>query len=228
MNNFKKDLACNITLILVLVATAIHILVITLNLFGATHFKFAEDFNYIVAYLLVIVCLVLYVLGFFVSNLKRIVFPTWLRILFYVAFFMFTNVYHILGLYNYIVGLVFFYLYIAFLINIVSVSVFYNVQKDEKNRLKTSKPFIVTSVFFFSVGALFILEFLVTAIKLFIFPAAAMSTLAVTVVEISAGLFVSILMLIMFELSLSRRKKFINACLVKFLNVGVRRSSKEQ
>lgn len=225
--NFKKDLACNITLILVLIATAVHILVITLNLFGATSFKFAEDFNYIAAYILVVLCLLLYCLGFLISKQKRIVFPSWLRILFYVAFFVFTNIYQLFGLYNNIIALAFCFMYIAFLVNIVSVSVFYNVQKDDKNKLRTSKKFITTSVFFYSVGALFIIEFLSAAIKLFAFPNAALSTLPAILVELSAGLFVSITMLIMFDLSLSKTKTFINACLVKYLTNTNKYSSRD-
>lgn len=224
--NFKKDLACNITLILVLVATAVHVLVITLNLFGATSFKFAEGFNYIAAYVLVVLCLLLYCLGFLISRQKRVAFPSWLRILFYIAFFVFTNIYHLFGLYNNIIALAFCFMYIAFLVNIVSVSVFYNVQKDDKNKLRTSKKFIISSVFFYSVGALFVIEFLSAAIKLFIFPNAVLSNLPAMLVELSAGLFVSIIMLIMFDLSLSKTKTFINACLVKYLNETNRYSSK--
>lgn len=75
MNNFKKDLACNITLISVLAFTAIHILILTLNLFGVTKFEFYEGFNYLVAYILVVVCLALYVFGFFISKFKRLTIP---------------------------------------------------------------------------------------------------------------------------------------------------------
>lgn len=228
MNNFKKDLACNITLIFILVATAVHILVITLNLFGATHFVFAYNFSYIVAYIMVILCLLLYCLGFFISSQKRIVFPSWLRILFYFAFFIFTNIYHLFGLYDNYIFNIFFFMYIAFLINIVSVSVFYNVQRDEKYRLKTSKGFITTSVFLYSTGAMLILEFLVTAIRLFIFPTSPMSNLTMTVIELSSCLFVSIVMLILFDLSLSKSKKFINSCLVKYITKSPQRTIKEK
>ena len=188
MNSFKKDLACNITLIVVLAFTVCHILILTLNLFGATQLRFYEDFNYLVAYLLVIVSLALYIFGFFIVKIKGLVFPAWLRILFYVAFFIFSNTYYILGWHSNIIAITFMFAYIAFCVGIVSLSVFYNAQKDDKNRLKSSKKFITTSVFFYAVGACSIIELIVTAIKAFAFPDYVMTSVLVFVVEMCSML----------------------------------------
>ena len=165
MKNFKKDLYSNITLISVLVFSSIHLLILTLNLFGATSLAFPENFNYIFAYFLVILCLALYILAFLVSDLKRWHIPTWLKVMFFVAFFVFTNVYYITGAFANIFAVVLMFIYLGFLINVVSVSIFYNAQKDEKNRLKASQKYIVTSVFMYSVAISCMLEFLSVLVK---------------------------------------------------------------
>ena len=92
--NFKKDLACNITLICVLSLSFIYFMLLTLNLFNVFAFNFPQSFSYITAYLLMILCFGLYVLGFFIETRKSIKIPTWLKMTFYVAFFIFTNIYY--------------------------------------------------------------------------------------------------------------------------------------
>lgn len=216
MNEFKKDLACNISLICVLCFVVTHITLITLNLFGVTNFAIPENFNYIVAYAMIIVSLALYVGGFFVTKLKNVTLPSWLRILFYVAFFVFTNTYYLTGLYENIIALLVFFAYIAFLITVISLSIFYNVQKDDKNRLKSSKPFIITSVFFYSAGACLVFGVAAAAVQAFIFSGSALSTISTVVAELSMMLLVCILMTLSYSLSLSKNKVFINSCLVKY------------
>ena len=215
MKNFKKDLASNITLISVLTFTCVHLLIITLNLFGATNLAFHENFNYIFAYFLVIVSFALYVFGFFITNIKRWFIPSWLKVLFYVAFFVFTNVYYISGAFASIFAVVIMFVYLGFLINVVSVSIFYNAQKDEKNRLKATKNYIVTSVFMFAVAISMGVEFLSVMVKTFFMPDFVLSTLPAVLAEMGTLLLVSIVMAILYNLSLSKTKVFINKCLIK-------------
>ncbi len=215
MNNFKKDLACNITLIVALTFTVIHLLLITLDLFGVISLNLYEGFNYIVAYILVVVCLALFIFGFFITKFKNLEVPAWFRIVFYVAFFLFTNTYYIVGAYQIIISIIIFFIYLSFLSTITNISVFYNTQKDEKNRLKTSKNYIITSVFFYSVGTNAILELIISAVKAFAFPKYAFSTLNVFIVEMSTMILTTIVLCFIFYLSLSKNKKLINGCLIK-------------
>lgn len=215
MNNFKKDLACNITLISVLAFTAIHILILTLNLFGVTKFEFYEGFNYLIAYILVVVCLALYVFGFFLSNFKRLTIPKWFRIMFYIAFYLFTNAYYTAGLYQNIYTVIVFMAYISLLVNIASLSVFYNTQKDEKNRLKSTNKYLLTSVFFYSVATNAIIQFLINAFKAIVVPNYVFSTLMVFVIEMSTMLLVTIIMTVIYHASLNKTKSFVNGCLIK-------------
>lgn len=216
MNNFKKNLATNITLIMVLVFTAIHLLVVTLNLFGAVSLNFPIGFNYLLAYTFIVLSLALYILSFFLTKLKNLKVPEWICVLFYVAFFLFTNVYYICGWFESIIALIFLYIYLAFLANIVSLSIFYNIQKDEKNRLKSSKNYIVTSVFMFSVAVCSILLLFITAIKAFAFPTYELTTVITFVIEMCTMLLTSMIMAITFSISLSKTKTFINCCLIKY------------
>ena len=218
MNEFKKDLACNITLICVLAFSSINIALLTLNLFGVTELAFFEGFNYLIAYILVIVCLLLYIFGFFITKIKNLELPKWFRIMFYIAFYLFTNVYYCLGLFGNMVALVFFFAYIAFLVNIISLSVFYNVNKDEKNRLKSTNTYLVTSVFFYSVAINALVQFVIDAVKVFAFPNYIFTTLMAFVVEMSAMLLVTIVMTVIFASSLSKTKSLINGCLIKIGN----------
>lgn len=218
MNEFKKDLACNITLISVLSFTLIHLLILTLNLFGVTSLEFHENFNYLVAYILVIVCLLLYVGGFFITKTKDLVIPVWFRILFYVAFYLFTNVYYICGFYHNIYTIILFFAYVAFLVNIIALSVFYNVQKDEKNRLKSTPKYLITTVFFYATAINAIIQFVINMVKAFAFPKYEFATLLTFVVEMSTMLLVTIIMAILFNTSLNKSKTLINSCLVKVGN----------
>lgn len=211
----RSEFACNVTLLSVLACTAIHFLVITLNLFGAIKISLPPVFDYIVAYVLIAACLALYIFGFSITKFKSIMFPAWLRIMFYIAFFLFTNTYYILGLYGKTFGLVIFFAYIAILISILSVSIFYNVQKDEKNRLKSTARFISLSIFCYSIAFATLVQFAVAIIRIAFMKTDALSTLSVYVIEMATMLAVNVVMTIAFWISLQKSKKFINACLVK-------------
>ena len=227
MNNFKKDLVCNITLICVLVFSFVHLTLLTLNLFGVTALEFRENFNYLIAYILAVVCLGLYIFGFFITKIKNLSIPAWFRMLFYIAFYLFTNVYYTLGLFGNIFALIAFFAYIAFLANIISLSVFYNVQKDEKNRLKSTNRFLLTSVFMYSVAINSIIMFLITTFKAFVFPNAELSTLVTFVIEMSTMLLVTIVVTLIFAGSLSKTKELINNCLIKTGEAKSNRSTKQ-
>ena len=219
----KNEFACNLTLSFALFFTAIHLLLVSFNLFGISHFSVPENFSYIKAYILSLSCLALYIFGFSISKFKKILFPSWLRIMFYIAFFLFTNTYYIAGLYYTKIGIVIFYAYIAFLINILSVSVFYNVQKDEKNRLKASNKFITFSVLCYSLAFSTIVQFAISAVKVIFFKKALTSTLLYFVISMSSMLVINIALFIAFYISLKNTKKFINACLVKHIVRAVKK-----
>ena len=215
---FKEDLACNITLICTLVFSGIHILLLTLNLLGVTNFEFYAGFSYILAYILVIASLALYIFGFYVYHLSRIYMPAWFRMLFYIAFYLFTNVYYILNWFNTIVGLIFFYAYISFLACIISLSIYFNTQKDEKNKLKISPKSLISSVFFYAIAGNALLQFVINMVKFIAFRNYVFTTLSAYLIEFGVMIGMASLITIMFAISLAGTKKFINACLIKINN----------
>lgn len=213
--NFREDLLCNITLICTLSFTCIHLLLLTLNLFGVTRFGLNYNFSYIVAYILVIASLALYILGFYIYRFTNLYIPKWFRMLFYIAFYLFTNVYYILGWFSSVLGLVFFFAYISFLMSIISLSIYFNTQKDEKNKLKIAPKSLVTSVLFYSIAGNALLQFIINLVKVIFFKTYKLATLATYLIEFGTMIGVSIAVAIAFAISLARTKTFINACLIK-------------
>ncbi len=215
---FKEDLMCNITLICTLAFSCLHLLLLTLNLFGVTNFGLPDNFSYVLAYILVVACLMLYIGSFYIYHMSRIYMPAWFRMLFYIAFFMFTNVYYICNFFHHIAGLVFFYAYIAFLACIISLSIYFNTQKDEKNKLKITPRSLITSVFFYSIGGNALLQFVINLIKVVAFKTYEFSTLSTYLVEFGTMIGMTCIVTIAFAMSLARSKTFINACLIKVNN----------
>ena len=215
---FKEDLMCNITLICTLVFSGIHLLLLTLNLLGATNFEFYAGFNYILAYILVIASLALYIFGFYVYHFSRVYMPSWFRMLFYIAFFLFTNVYYIMNWFNTLIGLIFFYAYISFLACIISLSIYFNTQKDEKNKLKISPKSLISSVFFYAIAGNALLQFVINMVKFIAFRSYEFTTLSAYLIEFGVMIGMTSLITIIFAISLHGSKKFINACLIKVNN----------
>ena len=216
--SFREDLLCNITLICTLSFTCIHLLLLTLNLFGVTRFGLNPGFSYIVAYMLVIASLALYIFGFFIYRFSNLYVPKWFRMLFYIAFYLFTNVYYILGWFGSLLGLIFFFAYISFLMCIISLSIYFNTQKDDKNKLKIAPRSLISSVFFYSIAGNAMLQFVINLVKVIFFKSYKFSTLAIYLVEFGTMIGVSIAVAIAFAISLAKSKTFINACLIKVNN----------
>ena len=215
MKNFKKDLACNITLISVLVCSLIHLTFLILGIFDVVDLKTTASFNYIVSFVLVIACLLLYILGFFISNIKKLSIPSWFRIMFYIAFFVFTNTYYVLGLYENIWFLLIFFAYVSVLINVICLSLFYNIQKDEKGRLKTSAKYLCVCVCMWSIAVCSFVQFVVNFMKAFVFDKYVFATLKVFAFEYMIMFAVCIVMAVIYYLSLIQTKTVVNACLIK-------------
>ena len=215
MEKFKNNLISNITLIVSLVCTIVHLIILTVNIFKETPMMFYEGFSYLVAYILIIASLLIYMLFFYISRIGRLRIPSWFESVFYVAFFIFTNTFYITNAYSSIPAIIFLFAYLSMLSTITNVSIFYNVQKDERNRLIASKNYIVTSIFFYSTGTNAILELLVTIVKAFIFPRSLFSSLEFFIIESCTMLLITVVMCVLFYLSLSKTKKFINSCLIK-------------
>ena len=99
--------------------------------------------------------------------------------------------------------------------SIISLSIYFNTQKDEKNKLKIAPKSLVTSVLFYSIAGNALLQFIINLVKVIFFKTYKLATLATYLIEFGTMIGVSIAVAIAFAISLARTKTFINACLIK-------------
>ncbi|MBQ8468166.1 MAG: hypothetical protein IJ542_00220 [Clostridia bacterium] len=187
-----------------------------------------SHFNYVWALVIVVVCLLCYVAFMFVEKIRNLIIPDWFKCLFYLAFLIFTNVYYLFSWYHTIAGTLVFVAYLAVLFNILSVSLFYNTQKDAKNIVKTTDRFLVFSAFSYASLGIVIYEVIALLVKAITKSTSVLSGAAMIVTEISLMLCVNFVFAILFAMSLKKTKQFINACLIKYNQVSDYKTNKNK
>lgn len=226
MKNFKKNLAVNITLICVLSFSLIHLLILTLSLFNVLNLSLPNNFSYIGAYILMVISFALYIVGFWIETIKSLKIPTWIKVAFYIALFIFTNVYYILGLYQMFAFLLVFIAFMAAFLNIIALSTFFNLTKDEKNKVKTTTKLLTFNVSTYSVALCSLALFIISIIKVIFGAHFIVSALLTFVIEISTMLVVCAIFNTIFALSHKKTKKLLNACLIKIIHPTITPSVK--
>lgn len=204
--------------IFVFIFSAIHLTFLLLSLFNV----FRPDvmsrltFSYITAFVLLAVCLLLFLALMLAEKLGKFSIPNWLKCVMYVGFFVFTNTYYTFGLFENFWTLLVFYAFLGFILNIISLSLFYNLQKSENGIIKTNNSFIVLFTLTASIAAATIVEIIATGIKILA------KTNSISIVSFLANLgtivIVSIIMSVIFYISLIKTKRLINHCLIKSIN----------
>ena len=144
------------------------------------------------------------------------VMPEWFKDVFYIGFFVFTNIYYLFGLYSTLAGLIVFYVFLAFVLNIISLSIFFNIQKSETNVLKTTTTYTVFTTFAYAVAFFAMVETIISAFKIIFTSSSAFATLSMLIIDMCIGVLVSLLIAIAFAISLSKKKRLINKCLIKY------------
>lgn len=185
-----------------------------------------SHFNYIWALVIVVVGLLFYVAFLFIEKIKNLIIPDWFKCLFYFAFLVFTNVYYLFSWYHTIAGILVFDAYLAVLLNIAAVSLFYNTQKDAKNIVKTTDKFLVFSCFAYACTGIVVYQLISLLTKVICKSTGAIAGLPIVVTEIAIMLFITFVFALMFALSLKKSKKLINNCLVKYNSVSDYKTSK--
>lgn len=158
-----------------------------------------------------VTALCLYLFSYLIKN-KRVNLKDWLAIGFYIAIFMLVNVFNIFGLYNYFVLNLFASMLIGLMLAIIGVSVYYNYLKNESNRVKAKAIVVCIFAFVFTIAGAFIIELVKYLVSL-IFETGFYSFGKVALNCLYAGVG-SIIINIVFYLSLKGDKKIINACLI--------------
>lgn len=214
----KKILFSSVLMYLALILSLAHVTFLLLSLFGVLDVSYLkrEFFNYIVAFVLLIVCLALYLTVLILEKKSKLFIPEWFKIILYICIYVFTNIYYYFGLYSSIAGLIIFYICFAFVVNIISLALFYNTQKNESNTLKSSPTFTTITVFSYSVAIGTIFEVLASAVKMIFFSTTIFASLSMFIIDMCVIVLVSILMAIAFAMSLNKTKSLINKCLIKY------------
>lgn len=218
MKNKESIKLSSILLWVVLGLSLVHFTFLLLGLFGIITPACLErdTFNYIVSFVLVAICLILYIILMVVEKKKKMIMPEWFKNVFYIGFYVFTNVYYYFGLYGTLAGLVVFYVYFAFVLNIISLSIFFNTQKSDNNVLSTTSTFTSLTTFTYAVTGGALIEVIITAFKLVFAKNSIFSTISMVIIDMCIIILVSIIMAMIYGSSLSKKKRVINACLIKF------------
>ena len=208
--------------------SAIWAIFLALGVFGALDVKSiaGAHFNYIAALIIDIVGILFYVGFVFVEKIRNLTIPEWFKVLFYIAFLVFTNVYYLFSWYHTIAGLIVFAVYIAVLFNILAVSLFYNTQKDAKNVVKTTDRFLVFSCFAYAGLMTLVYQLISVLVKLLSNSTDVIASLAMIVSEMSVMLFVGFVFALLFAISLKRTRRLVNACLIKHVVINEYRTKK--
>jgi len=212
MSNKKPSF---IVLSISLALTVAYLVVLFLGVFGVLvpSWMITSNFNFLLAFCLAALNLILVIVFMVIEKHKLLEIPEWFRVVFFIGFFVFTNVYYYFGLYNIIYTEMLFYIYLSVVLSILSISIFYNVQKNEKNVVKSNNKFAAVSTFTYSTSMFLIIETAITLVKV-IFKATE-KALTVFLINSTVAILVSLIISIIFYFSLIRDKKIINACLVR-------------
>lgn len=191
------------------------LVLVCLGLFGVVVPSWikANNYNYMIALLLVVLNLVLDIVFMVIETKNKLDIPEWFRVVFFIGFFIFTNVYYYFGLYSIIYTEILFYVYLAVVFAVLSISIFFNVQKNENNMVKTTNAYAAVSTFTYSTSMFLIFETIVALVK--IVSNTAENALLTFLISSCTCLFVSLIISVLFYKSLTGKKKFINACLIR-------------
>ncbi len=195
----------------------VHLLFLLLGLFNVLtpEWLTRSSFNYVVAFVLVGLCMVFYICLMIIEKRGKLIIPTWFKAVLYIGFYVFTNIYYYFGLYGQLAGLIVFYLYLGLVLNIIALALFFNTQKTENNVLKATTTFTVVTTFCYAVAGGALIETIVSALKLLIANDSIFASLSMFIIDMCLMVLVSILFAIAFSLSLSKSKTLINNCLIK-------------
>lgn len=212
MKNRKPSL---LVLSLSLGLSVAFLVLVCLGLFGVVvpSWLVDNDYNYMIALVLVALNLALDIVFMVIETKNKLDIPEWFRVVFFVGFFVFTNVYYYFGLYSLIYTQLLFYVYLSVVLSILSISIFFNVQKNENNMVRTNNAYACVSTFTYSTSMFLIFETIVALVK--IVSGTAENALLTFLISSCTCLFVSLVISIMFYKSLTNKKRFINACLIR-------------
>lgn len=215
----KNQKASYITLLTSLVLSVAHLVILFLGVFGVLvpDWQIFSNFNYLIAFSLIAVNFILVIVFMAIEKYKLLEIPDWFRVVFFIGFFVFTNVYYYFNLYNLIYTEILFYVYLSVVLSILSISIFYNIQKDEKGMVKTNNKYACVSTFTYSTSMFLIIETIITAIKVLLYQGSN-NGLNLFLIHSSVAILINVVISIIFYFSLIKTKRIINNCLIKVVS----------
>lgn len=168
--------------------------------------------NYIKNIIYLIISSIIYFILLYFEQKNRLFCKNWLKICLYLYIFIVLNVCNFFNLYTYRVVK-----YVVFAINgvffaIFGVSIYYNYLKNENNKVKAKANMVVLFSIALSVAFAFCTELIWYLIDLM--SSSEPQLFKYAVYDILFSLLGSIIMNIFFYLSLTKKKIFINNCLI--------------
>ena len=214
-----------ITLICSLALSVAQIVILFLGVFGVLvpSWHIASNFNYLIAFCLIAINLILDIVFMVIESKNLLEIPEWFRVVFFIGFFVFTNLYYYFNLYNLIYTEILFYVYLATVLSILSISIFYNVQKEGKT-VKSNNKFATVSTFTYATSMFLMIETVITAVKILFHGTKIANGLTLFLINSCVAILVSLVIAIIFYLSLTKTKKIINNCLIKVNNMETPKS----
>ena len=203
----------NIFLISALCLSGLYFVFLMLSIFGVFNIKTPNSFNFIWAIVGIIVCLGLYTLALFIENRKKLDVPVWISCTFITCFFIFVNIFYILGFYENIYLTMIFYAALSVLVSILSISIYYNCLKNDDGLLRNKLGFTGFMLFSISTTLSVCFEVVIVFIKYLSNTNINLTTYIVSsfsILLLGAGIFA-----LLFSHSIKGNKKFANACLIK-------------
>jgi|GEM_PF-3813952 len=205
----------NAFLIAALVCSIAHFAILLLSLFSVINISgvVSSSFNYFLAFALIALCLGLFTLSLFVEGKKNLIVPTWLSCAFYLSFFVFTNIYYFFGLYSSIWFTLLFYLVLAVLVSVLSLSIYFNELKALDGTLQNKNRFLGVTLFSISTAISAIIVLVISFIKYLVNTHSNLTV--VMLASFGILILVSLISSIVFAQSVKKTKRIANACLIK-------------
>ena len=204
----------NIVLYIILAIMSIFAIVLVEELIRGLIIKNTSIFteNYIKNLIFLIISSIIYVILMYFEEKNRLFCKNWLKISLYLYIFIALNVLNFFNLYTYRVVK-----YIIFVINgvyfaIFGVSIYYNYLKNENNKVKAKANMVVIFSIALSIAFAFCTELIWYLVDLI--SSSETQLFKFAVFDILFALGGSIIMNILFYLSLNKTKKLINYCLI--------------
>ena len=212
-DNKKKIKISDIFLYVAIFLTFAFLIFVTIDLFTSLNSRIVGSFtpNFLLTYLMMSISTIIYIL-LLIFERKNLNFPEWFKCFLIFSVFVFCSIYPYLNLFTIIYTDILYNVVFSIIINIISISIFYNLLKDNNNNLK-SKPFTL-SLFCFSFTVMFavIIELIEVLFNIIIRSENIVSINLI--IDLLVIICSSIILNIIFFISLKTDKKLINSFLI--------------